>query len=98
RWPRDWSSDVCSSDLDLDLGRGDATIGAVGLSAVVTPEHRLARGTMADEDVELVIADAMRGVARGERAAADVAGHAATTATPGRSEERRVGKDGTPQA
>src|SRR5690625_5177881 len=26
RWPRDWSSDVCSSDLGTDPGRADAAV------------------------------------------------------------------------
>src|SRR5207253_8111662 len=39
RWPRDWSSDVCSSDLETEhLGRGDPPLADVilqGSSAVV---------------------------------------------------------------
>src|SRR5439155_2070524 len=27
RWPRDWSSDVCSSDLEALLARGDEVVG-----------------------------------------------------------------------
>src|SRR5690625_6741544 len=39
RWPRDWSSDVCSSDLSLDrFGRGERRVqgAAQGAVAVVT--------------------------------------------------------------
>src|SRR5215510_16268166 len=31
RWPRDWSSDVCSSDLAVSAGTGDNMGAALGL-------------------------------------------------------------------
>src|SRR5690625_7889900 len=44
RWPRDWSSDVCSSDLvapaGIDQVRAGATVGDIG-HAVMNQAHRL---------------------------------------------------------
>src|SRR5207253_3837807 len=93
RWPRDWSSDVCSSDLaqkrchrharPLELAdRGldapdDVTLGDEGRSAVGQARH------------ENVVAGSRR--ERGDLGATEAVERAAL---PNRSEERRVGEGG----
>src|SRR5439155_17150611 len=81
RWPRDWSSDVCSSDLGLDRLLADL-LGDLGHPVSEEPRRvgprRLVAGALGDR-------------AREPREGA--AGRLAE-AGGGRSEERRVGKEG----
>src|SRR5207253_8716383 len=86
RWPRDWSSDVCSSDLQVDLV--DITLpnslhADVAVRALESGKHVLCEKPMA-----LTLADCERMVAAAKKAnRLLMIGHV-------RSEERRVGKEG----
>src|SRR5439155_7026691 len=78
RWPRDWSSDVCSSDLPQPAG--GAELRHLFEKVVVgVEEERQARGEGVDRE------------AAGERAV-DV-GERVREREGDRSEERRVGKE-----
>src|SRR5437870_9977150 len=78
RWPRDWSSDVCSSDLRPGgiEGRLAVRIGDGVHLAVGVPHHQLLQ-RLVDAEAE---AEGEARARRGEQ--------------PERSEERRVGKEG----
>src|SRR5207253_6870143 len=93
RWPRDWSSDVCSSDLrgaaeSLELGNVARAVelklheGVPGMLPDVVRRVRVA----ADQ----VIAVGVRRALRGELGR----GLGVAQREPERSEERRVGKEG----
>src|SRR5207253_7394366 len=90
RWPRDWSSDVCSSDLGELILRG-------GLHGQADPREReerveqTAEEDRAHDDREVFVADRDPGDpcrARTERGRQRI-----DLRAPGRSEERRVGKE-----
>src|SRR5690625_7874323 len=70
RWPRDWSSDVCSSDLGAE---------AEGYTIVVT-------NPSLDVTQRLNLTLTTSGIRVGQPTAT-------VAARPGRSEERRVGKE-----
>src|SRR5690625_6406126 len=78
RWPRDWSSDVCSSDLLLTPGP-DTPAQLAHASA----EYARANG-------ELIAALQANGI---DATAADGVNVWVNLATLGRSEERRVGEE-----
>src|SRR5207253_3610705 len=89
RWPRDWSSDVCSSDLFLatvayfrvELGRlAVAGLGSIRRRSVRTPDERLAW---------LLLLSAIPGAVVGAALESTIDEHLGQ-----RSEERRVGKGG----
>src|SRR5207253_8150549 len=94
RWPRDWSSDVCSSDLmgHIDEQLGPHLAGDLGEPAM-RDFARIGAGSgddqfgpmLARQPGDLVEVDAVR-----------VARDAVTMEAiePARSEERRVGKEG----
>src|SRR5207253_8370827 len=53
RWPRDWSSDVCSSDLHLGDDRvGDLAAVERGASVRLNQTQRLRQARVADDAVE----------------------------------------------
>src|SRR5690606_40110912 len=80
RFSRDWSSDVCSSDLQLDGQLRERLVVAVGELVASL-----------DEPVGLVeLAQAQRGVHVGEPV---VEAELGDVVRPRRSEERRVGKE-----
>src|SRR5207253_5995183 len=78
RWPRDWSSDVCSSDLPVAAIGGLGLVGAVLLDPSVYRRYwrGLYGGTIALMILVILAAPLTRGSKRW------------------RSEERRVGKEG----
>src|SRR5439155_9527993 len=76
RWPRDWSSDVCSSDLSSATAH---------VGKVLTNPKDVAHGV--EEGIHALLDEA--GVSSGEVRAVV---HGTTLATNARSEERRVGK------
>src|SRR5207253_5150028 len=78
RWPRDWSSDVCSSDLP----GGRAARGREGLDP--EPARPAARAIELDQEPDRA--------AQGP--GGRTAGGSSTRAAAARSEERRVGKEG----
>src|SRR5439155_2782995 len=91
RWPRDWSSDVCSSDLGARAA-ARAGVVQVALSMVLVVGALLFGRTLKnlgavelgfDPDVVVVAVDLSRTAVRPE----------ARTQTLARSEEGRVGKD-----
>src|SRR5207253_4629906 len=89
RWPRDWSSDVCSSDLrSPKLSRAAHRVEILPTRTVSATSHRLAMhrcgcidGAAADPQVTRLPWD-------------QVVPTTALRATVERSEERRVGKEG----
>src|SRR5207253_8555998 len=88
RWPRDWSSDVCSSDLTVDA----ATLwpDTVKRGPMVRQVHGL--GTLVPEDIRWIPATSQGRVERillrpGTAVKAD------NVILELRSEERRVGKE-----
>src|SRR5207253_8128348 len=90
RWPRDWSSDVCSSDLAPRRDEGDLALSV--LSTVCHKTHGPAI-SLRDEagkrqHVDQLAAAGLEGPA--ERVPHERLGPIAI----GRSEERRVGKEG----
>src|SRR5690606_39739916 len=91
RFSRDWSSDVCSSDLDIGKAR-DRPRPAEDLRLQPVAARALLQETV-DQELHQMNAVA-RGIApRGERLGR--AGQQEVVhATDARSEERRVGKDG----
>src|SRR5207253_3853835 len=80
RWPRDWSSDVCSSDL--------AGVGYPVLFGFVAAESA---GALVPGETALIVAAAL--AADGQLSLPLVIAIAAVAAIIGRSEERRVGKE-----
>src|SRR5207253_7395684 len=84
RWPRDWSSDVCSSDLARGRRGAEITRPRAGRGPGAAGESSSTRGKGSSD-----CAPARAGERRGTegRARQDVAPQA-------RSEERRVGKEG----
>src|SRR5690606_39472799 len=88
RFSRDWSSDVCSSDLLPDAGGARVVAGGVGVQrGLLAASLRSALGVAgADHDRDLVAtAGHAREAGRERREATSVAGN--------RTEERRVGKE-----
>src|SRR5439155_17899160 len=82
RWPRDWSSDVCSSDL---RSAGEVLLGVVDDRIGPQPAHHLDVARPADP-----------GDVRSPEGPGDLDGEGADTprsAVDQRSEERRVGKE-----
>src|SRR5690606_40458830 len=93
RFSRDWSSDVCSSDLlVVELGMGHA--GAMDLRLQHVEMHRRRPGSVARAQHALVTTVyqclCVRSMARAARGQAG----ARAKKTLARSEERRVGKEG----
>src|SRR5690606_40825006 len=80
RFSRDWSSDVCSSDLAV--GSGNDATGIAAAKRLVSPAHRGARNAGG------IVAAADGGGADCGRDARDASGIVKT-----RSEERRVGNE-----
>src|SRR5207253_6164650 len=81
RWPRDWSSDVCSSDLSIIYGAGDELVSMLARlvrRAPVVPVLGSGETRLQPIAVEHVA----EGFVRALRAPVSV-----------RSEERRVGKE-----
>src|SRR5207253_5707878 len=93
RWPRDWSSDVCSSDLHVQAARALADEG-LSVRAELGDARQL---DIADEsfDAVLLLGPLYHLTDRGDRVRA--LREAGRVAKPGclvfRSEERRVGKE-----
>src|SRR5207253_4025306 len=82
RWPRDWSSDVCSSDLFDALGGGEAVI-RVSAASMVGIFGVRTRITASPPPRASNLPNAYRAPRRSRR-----------RRSPYRSEERRVGKAG----
>src|SRR5207253_8551395 len=85
RWPRDWSSDVCSSDLFSHTpagqdGEGDCTLGDVLPSSAV---HEPPLVVISTEELQSLVFSLGTGLSPLEADALRL-----------RSEERRVGKEG----
>src|SRR5207253_5922520 len=92
RWPRDWSSDVCSSDLDglLDATHRGANAGP---AAVGTPRRTMPRQSWrsrTDDAGEPAAEGGYRGGRRGTGTSAPVG----VGVPAAGSEERRVGGGG----
>src|SRR5699024_11734054 len=77
RSKRDWSSDVCSSDLDLDLIKKKRHA-IVVISEKITDVHQFAKKVSLNT---------------GFSGRATILGHVQRGGAPTRSEERRVGKE-----
>src|SRR5207253_5382322 len=89
RWPRDWSSDVCSSDLPQETSEGRREM------AFVVPKLGNA---MSDQRILRIEADAESAQRDDPRSCSgwqldDGAAPAPEAGVPARSEERRVGKE-----
>src|SRR5690606_40439484 len=82
RFSRDWSSDVCSSDLDT-AGLEEAPPGSIAARMTRQTEQALK-----DADLVLFVIDAREGVTPADAAFARLVRTAGR-----RSEERRVGKE-----
>src|SRR5690606_40423195 len=86
RFSRDWSSDVCSSDLDVIITEIGGTVGDIEsqpfIEAARQLRHELGRGNVFFVHVSLV-------------PFMGASGEQKTKPTQHRSEERRVGKEGT---
>src|SRR5207253_6600143 len=94
RWPRDWSSDVCSSDLGYGLGVAvDVLCGVLsgaGYSAALDPN-----GWSTGHFFAAIRIDAFRAVPMFKAMMDEMIRFLrAAPRVPGRSEERRVGKGG----
>src|SRR5207253_4035285 len=87
RWPRDWSSDVCSSDLDVP--RKAARKQAMAMIATMMGTIVLAR-VAGDGD----FSDEILGAGRETALARATPTKPAAGKSAPRSEERRVGKEG----
>src|SRR5437660_3018731 len=81
RWPRDWSSDVCSSDLEIG---GTAVVGDIRREAREERRERVAGQDQVPREEDA--ADGERGKGGAPAPARDE--------QHDRSEERRVGKEG----
>src|SRR5207253_4241979 len=91
RWPRDWSSDVCSSDLRVHVHEVVARVGHDAAVPVEAPERAvpdLVDPAGGDAEVLPALGNGRRAVARHVPAVIDFAQDVL-----GRSEERRVGKE-----
>src|SRR5207253_7073314 len=86
RWPRDWSSDVCSSDLEDDAAlQGAQPEQLAALEGSIVLLERLERQFPPNRLSEL-------------RATAErLAGNLASSQPAPRSEQRRVGKESRPR-
>src|SRR5207253_5350934 len=87
RWPRDWSSDVCSSDLPVFLalrihGSGTPAYISTLMDVIQRGKDMRANGMIGITDRHGDVEDRLKGLARVE-----------PLGFP-RSEERRVGKEG----
>src|SRR5204862_2080459 len=91
---RDWSSDVCSSDLDPDSQRAKLLDFGIARDAELPPEERLTRTGFFVGTLKYVAPEALSGELVDGRA--DIYS-LATIAYWMRSEERRVGKEGRPR-
>src|SRR5207253_5565225 len=88
RWPRDWSSDVCSSDLNVIQSKVSAPPSALRFSRLVAMNPATNKVVWTHDDV------ATGGIAAGKSAScsSQVTTTAGGLVLIGRSEERRVGK------
>src|SRR5207253_6695546 len=88
RWPRDWSSDVCSSDLASDPGEGERTMARDRTDTERVQDDLGSNDIRAEGETHATIG--------GAAAAGAVTGGVIGLAggPVGRSEERRVGKGG----
>src|SRR5207253_7561206 len=88
RWPRDWSSDVCSSDLQLAVIEKQLNLGAISRLNVLTQRNTVAqtRATIPPLEKSLAQARHQLSVYAGKLPS--------ESGMPERSEERRVGKEG----
>src|SRR5207253_3457742 len=84
RWPRDWSSDVCSSDLQRP-GRTGGPLLTLCMELYGHRGHLVVGRRLAARHLE--ISPVMVAIERGR------AHHATAWSPEGRSEERRVGKE-----
>src|SRR5207253_4741567 len=85
RWPRDWSSDVCSSDLSYGARRGNHEVMVRGTFANVRLRNQLVSGSEGTWTVHLPDGE--------ETTIYDAAMRYRSEGVPTRSEERRVGKE-----
>src|SRR5207253_6274893 len=88
RWPRDWSSDVCSSDLDTWSG----------VKQFGTPEREYPWRVALDSGCNVHVSGTTKGSLGGDTNAGDWDAFLASLNASGslyqtRSEERRVGKE-----
>src|SRR5207253_8496651 len=92
RWPRDWSSDVCSSDLVLfrDVIERSARRHEEE-SAAARPELNVVMPESAPPPLGYPLLVALHG---NNSTMADTVAQWSSPASAGRSEERRVGKGG----
>src|SRR5207249_6243946 len=93
RSKRDWSSDVCSSDLIADVGRKATQLTKPGSRENQLANYVLGLGLLLqiqNYDQQAVAAKTCDGV----KALETFVNEAKTALTTGRSEERRVGKEG----
>src|SRR5690606_40347629 len=94
RFSRDWSSDVCSSDLNMkfEMTGGRAAVMAIAVALLLVPTAAEAQlGGLGRRIKD----KAKERVEQKEDQAAERIVDAADPATAGRSEERRVGKEGS---
>src|SRR5439155_3538014 len=94
-WPRDWSSDVCSSDLDDGLSKrlGQQLVGRVGAHpAGIRPLVAIKNAFVVARRHQRRIAAAVGH--HDERQLVAFETFLQKDALPARSEERRVGKEG----
>src|SRR5207253_7501105 len=87
RWPRDWSSDVCSSDLLSDAWNERGVWGALPFPETNAPQRAAARKALELDD-RLSAAHTSWGNVKATR----------DWDWASRSEERRVGKEGRSRA
>src|SRR5207253_3786455 len=93
RWPRDWSSDVCSSDLALLLSRsGPRQLAAASVAEFRGSAHRITLNLAGEGDLENCAAVRHRPVNR-EAVAVEASLERELAIFVGRSEERRVGRE-----
>src|SRR5690625_7315134 len=98
RWPRDWSSDVCSSDLGTSIIHGIAASRA-GMSLPAILGRRLGRdvvglGFSGNGKMETAVAELLAEIDAAVYVV-DCLPNMDADLVRGRSEERRVGRDGT---
>src|SRR5207253_5338663 len=89
RWPRDWSSDVCSSDLLFDAVGEDAERIAGDGAVVAGPGDGIPKRAVLGHQTDGAVEVAVAMLERFQRAAPE----AALLGVAARSEERRVGKE-----